>query len=349
LLALELVLPSSYRTNESIRGFYLHLTENLRHLPGVDSAAAVHCPPSGGDCADWFYSIPDKPTPAQADVPVSLINFADPGYFRTMAIPVIEGREFTGADLPKGRPVAIVNLTFARKWWPGESAVGRRIKLGGPYREGSTLEIVGVVGDVSQMGLDTEPVEEFFLPFAQSTSNAMEVMIRASGDPGALSGAVRRTVFQVDRNLPIQSLQVFEKSLGATLDRRRFSTFLLALFAGLAMTLATVGIYGLLAYWVNVREKDIAIRMALGARRPHILGSVSLQTLQLTLMGIATGAIGSWIASRWVTTLLFGISAQNIPTLLMAALAITQLAALASAVPAWRASTIDPVRKLHES
>jgi putative ABC transport system permease protein len=177
----------------------------------------------------------------------------------------------------------------------------------------------------------------------------MEVMIRASGDPGALNGAVRRTIFQVDRNLPIQSLQVFEKTLGATLDRRRFSTFLLALFAGLAMTLAAVGIYGLLAYWVNVREKDIAIRMALGAMRSHILGTVSLQTLQLTSMGIATGAIGSWIASRWMTTLLFGISPQNIPTLLMAALAIITLAALASAIPAWRASRIDPVRKLHES
>jgi putative ABC transport system permease protein len=348
LLALELVLPSSYKTDQGIRDFYQHLTEILRALPGVEAAAAVFCPPSAGDCADWFYSIPDKPTPAPADVPVSLINMVDPGYFRTMAIPVIEGREFTGADQPKGLPVAIVNMTFARKWWPGESAVGRRIKLGGPYREGSMFEIAGVVGDVSQMGLDTEPREEIFLPFAQSTSAAMEVMIRTSGDPGELSNAVRRTVFQIDRHLPIQSLRVFEKTLGGTLDRRRFSTFLLALFAGLAMTLATVGIYGLLAYWVSVREKDIAICMALGARRSHILGRVSTQTLRLAVMGIALGAIGAWIAARWVSTLVFGISAYSPTTIAGAAAAVAALAAFASAVPAWRATRVDPLRKLHE-
>jgi putative ABC transport system permease protein len=264
-----------------------------------------------------------------------------------MAIPVIEGREFTGADQPKGLPVAIVNMTFARMWWPGESAVGRRIKLGGPYREGSMFEIAGVVGDVSQMGLDTEPREEIFLPFAQSTSAAMEVMIRTSGNPGELSNAVRRTVFQIDRNLPIQSLQVFEKTLGGTLDRRRFSTFLLALFAGLAMTLAAVGIYGLLAYWVSVREKDIAIRMALGARRSHILGRVSTQTLRLAVMGIVLGAIGAWIAARWVSTLVFGISAYS-PTTIGDAAAVAALAAFASAMPAWRATRVDPLRKLHE-
>ena len=349
LLALELILPASYKSDEAVRGFHDRLTEALRALPGVESVASVNCPPSGGGCGDWFYSIPDRPPPAQADVPVSLFNMADAGYFHTMDIPILEGREFTEADRPDAPLVAVVNRTFAREWWPGESAVGRLIKVGGPYRDGVMLQIVGVAGDVSQLGLDTEAVDEIFQPFAQAPPRAIEVMIRASGDPGALSGAVRRSVSQADRNLPIQSLRVFENTLAATLDRRRFSTLLLAVFAGLAMTLAAVGIYGLLAYWVSIRERDIAIRIALGARQSTILRQIGLQTMQLALAGIVTGAAGAWTASRWLATLVFGVSPHNIATLLMAVLAITMLAALASAVPAWRATRIDPVRKLHES
>ncbi|HKD79607.1 MAG TPA: ABC transporter permease [Candidatus Angelobacter sp.] len=349
LLALELILPGSYKTDEAVRGFHDRLTESLRALPGVESVSSVNCPPSAGDCGDNFYSIPDRPAPAQGDVPVALFNMADGGYFRTMGIPVVAGREFTEADRRDAPRVAIVNQTFARRWWPGESAVGREIKVGGPYRDGETLQIIGVVGDVSQMGLDTEPVEETFRPFPQAPSWAMVMMIRTSGDPGALSAAVRHTVHQADGKLPIQSLQVFEKTLANTLDRRRFSTLLLALFAGLAMTLAAVGIYGLLAYWVSMREKDIAIRMALGARRSIILRDVSLQALQLAVLGIAVGALSAWIASRWVAALVFGISAQSPVTMAGAAFVVGVLAGLASAVPAWRATRVDPLSKLRES
>jgi predicted permease len=274
---------------------------------------------------------------------------ADPGYFRTMAIPVVEGREFNETDRANTPAVAIVNQTFARKWWPGESAVGRAIKVGGPYREGGTLEIVGVVGDVSQMGLDTEPLEEIFQPTAQASSQAMVVMIRTSGDPSTLSAAVRRRVSQADRNLPIQSLQALETTLATTLDRRRFITFLLTLFATLAMALAAVGIYGLLAYWVSIREKDIAIRMALGAQRFDILRDVSLHALRLAATGIAMGVVGAWLSSRWSAALVFGISAHNPTTMGTAALAIAVLAAVASTAPAWRATRVDPVRKLHDA
>jgi putative ABC transport system permease protein len=349
LLAVELILPGSYKTGEAVRGFHDRLTESLRTLPGVESVSSVNCPPSAGDCGDNFYSIPDRPAPAQGDVPVSLFNMADGGYFHTMGIPVVAGREFTEADRSDAAQVAIVNQTFARRWWPGESAVGREIKVGGPYREGEMLQVVGVVGDVSQEGLDTEPEEEIFRPFPQAPSWAMVMMIRTSGDPGALSAAVRRAVHQADGNLPIQSLQVFEKTLANTLDRRRFSTLLLALFAGLAMTLAAVGIYGLLAYWVSMREKDIAIRMALGARRSIILRDVGLQALRLAALGIAVGTLGAWIASRWVAALVFGISAQSPATMIAAAFVVAALAGLASAMPAWRATRVDPLNKLREA
>jgi putative ABC transport system permease protein len=177
-------------------------------------------------------------------------------------------------------------------------AVGHRIKSGGPYRDGPTYEIVGVAGDVGQMGLGTEPYLEIYLPFSQSPTKAMVAMIRAGGDASALAPAVRRRVGAIDRNLPIESLQPFERSVPASLSQRRFSALLLALFAGLAMALAAVGIYGLLNYWLRVREDEIAIRMALGAPRRAILRWAGWRALRLSLIGVAIGMLGSWAASR---------------------------------------------------
>jgi MacB-like periplasmic core domain len=227
LLSLELVLPSSgYKTAEAQQNFYDRLIADLRGLRGVTEVGAVHCPPSAGDCGDWFYSVLDRPAPARSEVPVALVNIADPSYFRTMGIALRQGRTFTEADRGKAQPVAIVNETFARKWWPKESAVGRRIKSGGPYFDGPVYEIVGVAGDVSQMGLDSEPLPEIYLPFSQAPSPAMVAMIRTTGDPELLAPSVRQRIMSMDRNLPVESVGAFDKRLGATLQRRRFSTLL---------------------------------------------------------------------------------------------------------------------------
>ncbi|HVT57940.1 MAG TPA: ABC transporter permease [Thermoanaerobaculia bacterium] len=350
LVALELVLPSaSYPSDESRGAFRDRLTEDLRHLPGAVAAGAVYCPPSGGDCGDWFYSIVDQPAPPPGEVPVSLFNMADPTYFRTMHIPLRLGRGFADADRPGAPRVAIVNEAFARKHWPAESALGRRIKSGGPYIAGPTYQIVGVAGNVSQMGLDTEPLPEIFLPFSQAPSAAMVVMIRTSGDPASLISAARHRVREIDRNLPIQSLQVFEKSLVATLERRRFSTLLQLLFAALAIILAAVGVFGLLSYWVNLRENEIAIRMALGARGTAILSWVGAQALRLIAAGVALGAISAWAASHWLQSLVFGVSARSPATMAAAALAVIATAGLGAALPTWRATRVDAVRKLHEA
>ena len=350
LLALELVLPStSYKSNEAVPVFYGRLAEDLRHVPGVTSVGLVNSPPSGGDRGDWFYSVLDKPAPARGDVPISLFNTADPAYFRTMRIPLRQGREFTDADRAGGPRVAIVNEVFARKWWPAESAVRHQIKIGGPYIDGPTCEIVGVSGTVSQMGQDTKPMPEIYLPFSQSVSSSAVVMIRTSIDPASLTTAVRRSVAGIDRNLPIQSLQTFEKWLAAPLERRRFSTLLLAAFAALAMILAGVGIYGLLHYWVSVREDDIAIRLALGAQPWTILRWVGSQALRLAAAGIVLGGLAAWAASRWLKTLVFGVSAQNPFMVAAAACAVIGIAALAALVPIWRATRVDAVGRLHHT
>jgi putative ABC transport system permease protein len=350
VLSLELALPSSsYKDPQSIQNFYGGLMGSVRALPGVASVAAVNCPPSAGDCGDWWYSILGQPVPAKSEVPLSLFNVANPEYFQTMGIPVKEGRVFTAADRQGAPPVAVVNEVIARRWFPKESAVGHTIKVGGPYAEGNVLEIVGVVGNVSQDGLDGTPMAEIYQPFAQRPSEGMVVMIRAAGDPNALAPAVRRIVSSMDHNLPIQSLRSFEKRVAATLDRRRFTTLLLTIFAGLALILSAVGVYGLLNYWVTAREEEIAIRQALGASRATILRWAGFQASQLILAGIVLGVLAGWSASHWLDSLVFGISARDATMMSAATLVVIAIAALASAWPLFRATRVDAASKLQRA
>jgi putative ABC transport system permease protein len=346
VLALELVLPSSsYGSVEACRNFYRRLQAELHAMPGVADVGAVNCPPSAGDCGDYFYSVLDRAAPQAAEVPIALFNSADRDYFRALRIPLRQGRVFTDRDPPR---VAIVNAAFARKWWPEGSALGGRIKWGGPYRDGPVYEIIGVVGDVGQMGLGTEPYPEVYLPLSQWSSEAVVVMIRSTGDPRELTPAVRRRVAAIDPNLPIQSLRPFDQTVAASLAERRFSTLLLALFAGLAMALAAVGIYGLLNYWMRVREDEIAIRMALGAPRAAILRWAGWQALRLSLCGAAIGMLGSWAVSRWLGSLVFGVT-HNVTTLAGAALSVVAIGMLAAAIPIWRATQVDAIDKLHRA
>ena len=157
LLSFTLDLPNqSYGGREAIRQFYAGLTDDLRRVPGVADVSSAHCPPPMGDCGDWFYSVPERPDPPRDQVPISLFNMTDPGYFRMMRIPMRQGREFSDTDRAAGPKVVVVNETLARKWWPNESAVGHRIKFGGPYQKGDLMEIVGVAGDVRQFGRDAK-------------------------------------------------------------------------------------------------------------------------------------------------------------------------------------------------
>ena len=349
LLTFSLDLPSkAYRSPEAVGQFYAGLTDGLRHVPGVTDVSAVTCPPPMGDCGDWFYSVPGRPDPPRDQVPISLINSAAAGYFHMMGIPLRQGREFNDTDGAKSPKVAVINETLARTWWPSESAVGRQIKMGGPYQEGSLLEIVGVVGDVRQSGLDTQPDPEIFRPAAQELDSAMAIMVRTAADPVQSMPAVRARVAALDRNLPLQRFGAVEASLGAGLARRRFSTLLLGLFACLAMLLAAVGIYGLLSYWVTSRQQEIAVRLALGASPPRILCWTSFQALRLAIVGVAFGALGGWVSARLLKDLVFGIQARNPETLVAAAVVVLTIAFVAAAIPSWRAARVDAARHLHQ-
>lgn len=351
LLALELALPSSrYANDASVQIFYTRLLQDLAHLPGITDAGLVNCPPAGGDCSDWFYSVADRPAPPQADLPISLFNSAGPNYFRTMRIPMLEGRAFRDIDNRQGAPcVIIVNQTLANTWWPHESALGHVIKVGGPYMKGPLCEIVGVAGNVSQMGLATQPYPEIFRPFGQSPQSHMILMLRTAVDPRSLIPAVRRRVSAVDRNLPIESLEPLGKPLAATLDRRRFVTLLLSSFAAMAAILAAVGIYGLLNYWVRARESDIAVRIALGAETAEIIRWVGAHAFRLSAFGAALGLLSAWIVSRWMQNEIFGIASYIPVTMILAAILVAGITVIAAAFPAWRATRIDAVSKLQRA
>ncbi|HTX75574.1 MAG TPA: ABC transporter permease, partial [Terracidiphilus sp.] len=236
VLALELQLPPSrYKADPAILDFYNRLESSLRAQPGVVSMGAVNCPPAAGDCGDWWYSIQEQPAPSRDAVPITLLNSADPAYFETMRISILAGRGLSADDSADAPSVVLVNEAFARKRFPDvRSAIGRHIKLGGPYMPGPVLEIVGVMEDVSQMGLD-DPHQwpQVTFPSAQHPDSAMVVTIRTAGDPEALMGAVRHVLATMDPDVPIQSLKTVDAWLGATLVQRRFITLLLAIFAAI--------------------------------------------------------------------------------------------------------------------
>jgi predicted permease len=351
LLGLELQLPASrYNSDAAIVDFYHRLEAALRLLPGVESVGAVNCPPAGGDCGDWWYSVVERPAPARGDVPLTLLNMADSTYFKTMRIRLVAGRGPSDEDRAAGPAVAIINEEIAHAWWKDtRSALGQHIKLGGPYTKGPLVEIVGVAANVPQLGLDIAPEPEIYFPAAQRVSSRMVITIRTRGTPEGIAGTIRKTLASVDSNVPIQSLKPFDEWLGATLLERRFVTLLLAIFAGIAMLLAAIGCYGVLNYWVNSRKQEIAIRMTMGAGTFAILRRTGTQAARLGVLGLAIGLAGSWGASRSMSSLVFGIGAHDPMVLGVAALVAMLMVVLAAAAPLWRAVGVNPIESLHEA
>jgi predicted permease len=348
LISFSVQLPAkTYKDDGAINAFYTGIVGDLKRLPGVVDASVVSCPPGAGDCGDWFYSVQGRPQPAQNEVPVALFNRADPGYFHMMRVPMLQGREFNEGDTAAGVKNVIVNATLARQQWPNEPAVGRQIKMGGPYQKGDVWDVIGVAGDVKQYGLDGSTDPEVYRPGYQEGESDRTVMVRTAGDPAGLMPAVRARVLAVDRALPLQKFGVLEELMGAGLARRRFSTLLLTLFACLAVILAAIGIYGLLSYWVSSRESEIALRLALGASPGRILRWTSFHALRLALIGVAFGVAGGWVAVRALSDLVFGIEPHNVATMAGAGIAVMAIAFFAAASPATRAARVDAARRLH--
>jgi putative ABC transport system permease protein len=255
-------------------------------------------------------------------------------YLKTMNIPLRQGRYFTNADNENSLPVAIVNEQMARQYWPGENALGRRFKIGGPDTDRPWTTIVGIVADVRQMGID-EPVKaEMYLPNRQITHNPWfiprDLAIRTTGDPMSLVGSVRQVIREVDPDQPVSNI--------ATMGM-----IMLVAFAGLALLLASLGIYGVLAYFVTQHTNEIGVRLALGATPRNILFLVLKKGMGLTLVGVVIGVVASFALTRLMSSLLFGVKASDPLTFAAVPLLLAAVALLACAIPARRATKVDPM------
>ena len=228
LLALDVMLPQTkYKTNAQVLTFFDQTTERIRNLPGVLLASAVYCPPTVGTCWTSVYLVEGRPVPAQDQLASSVFNVAQPDYFRTMEIPLIEGRYFQTTDTAQSPPVIIINQSLARQWWPNESPLGKRIKQGFPQSKTPYREIVGVVGDVKQDGPDAPQLTEIFLPVTQNADNAMTVVARTAGEPLSMAAAVEKEIHALDSDLPVARVQPMTQYFSEALARRRFSTVFL--------------------------------------------------------------------------------------------------------------------------
>jgi putative ABC transport system permease protein len=269
---------------------------------------------------------------------------ASEDYFQTMGIPLVKGRYFDARDTAEAPGVAIISEALARKYWPDEDPVGKRITFEGGQQQPRYREIVGVVGHVRNESLEGESRGQYYVPYAQRpTSSDLFLVVRADGDPSTLAPLVRGRIASVDKDLPVYKVTTMEKLVSDSLAQRRFSMFLFGVFAALAMALAVVGLYGVMSYGVAQRTHEIGLRMALGAQGRDVLRMVVGQGMVLVAIGLGLGLVGAFLLTRLMTSLLYGVSAADPLTYAGIALLLSAVAFLASYIPARRATKVDPM------
>jgi predicted permease len=361
VLTLELTMSGDkYKDPQLVRATYRQLWERLERIPGVSYAGGVSSLPLSEMFA-W------GPITVEGRVPPPGENFINADervvaghYFETMQIPLLQGRLFNGQDTPDKPQVVVVDEFMARQLWPNQDPLGKRVSFGDLASKPVWATVIGVVGRIKQDTLDSDSRIALYLPQSQHIGRAMNVVVRSrdndvrsrdndarsSGDPAALAAAVKREIHELDRDLPMYRVLTMEQRVAESLARRRFSTVLLALFAGFALALATIGIYSVMAYLVSQGTREIGIRMALGATQRGILGLVVRQGMVLALCGVGLGLIAAFGFSRLVSGLLFGVQSTDPLTFAAIALLLAVVALLASYIPARRAARIDPMISL---
>jgi predicted permease len=346
VLSLQLAPPSTaYAEGDRKRVFYREIMDRVRALPGVKAAGAIHLLPMGGSNWNPNLRVEDHPLPEGTALPSVDWRLITPGYFQAMGIRLIRGRYFTEDDNEKALAVAIVNETLARRYWPGEDPIGKRIRGGFEGKE--WVPIVGVVSDVKEQGLDLPTHLEMYRPFAQSPlTSSLTLMVRTDTEPSALAAAIRNEVWAIDRNVPIADVQPLAQVVSESVNARRQTMLMLASFAGVALLLGAVGIYGVVTYSVNQRTHEIGVRMALGATSRDVLRLIVGQGMRVILTGVALGLVGAYLASRALEQLLFGVSATDPLTFAGVTLLLVVVAFLACLIPARRATRVDPMEAL---
>lgn len=351
LLTMNVSLPGTrYSDRDRRAAFYDQILERIKSLPGVESAGIVTNLPLTFRGNSNFFIIEGRPELPVDRMPLAVTRVINPDYFRTMGIPLVGGRGIEAQDTRDSLPVVVITEATARVHWPGEDPIGKRMKMGLYDTPTPWLTVVGIVKDVYQFDLTTEPWPQVYLPYTQHTSFApRDLVIKTTHDPLQMTAAVRNSIWEVDRDQPVSNVSTMGDIVSESLARQRFNTSLLAVFAFVAVLLAAVGIYGVMSYLVTERTREIGIRTALGADRADILKMVVGQGFKLVGAGIVLGLAGALALSRVMTSLLYGVSATDPATFVIITVVIAFVALIANYIPAYRASRIDPMKALrHE-
>jgi putative ABC transport system permease protein len=345
--------PTQYPDSRHMTAFTRRLVEQLASTPGVQHAGATTHLPFSGQNMENSFGVEGLTTPPGAEQPVAGMRGVTPDYFAALGVPLKAGRLFTAADREDSPPVAIVNEGFSRRYWPGQNAVGRRLKEGSASDPGPWRTVVGVVADIRHNGPGEDARPEVDLPYAQVDPDLMTTWFRGAAfvvsgslPSSALAPAARAQVRAIDPAMPLNEVQAMATLASDVVAQPRFRTVLLGAFAALALTLATVGVFGVLSYFVTQRTQEIGIRIALGARPGDVVRLVVTRGVTLAAAGIAIGLVAAIPLTRSMQTLLFDVQPTDIPTFATVGIVLTLVAAAASYLPARRATRVDPVTAL---
>jgi putative ABC transport system permease protein len=343
-MTMKISLPKrKYPDDPQVVAFYQQLLEKVKALPGVQAAGATSLIPiSDNDFVIAFEAEDQPPLPTGAMQSANYFSVSA-DYFKTMGIPLLRGRYINERDTADASHVAVINEKLAKKIFPNQDPVGKRITFDDRAKKPDWYEIVGVVGDVKNYGLDQATTMQIYEPFTQQPFSSMSLVARAAGDPTAMTTAIRNEVLSLDKEQPVANVVTFNQLLSVSIAQRQFSMLLLGVFAAAALLLAAVGIYGVLSYAATQRRNEIGIRMALGAGQREILRLVVGQGMRLTMIGISTGLAAAFALTRLMSTLLFGVSATDPLTFTLISLLLASVALPACYLPARRATKVDPM------
>ena len=345
VLTFALTLPDARYSGARQVDFFQQVVAHVGRLPGVRSASAGGPLPLSRDEIDARFDIEGRSVPV-SERPRTGYTWVEPGYFRTLGIPLLKGRDFAAADNLKSRPVLIINEALARRFFPNEDPIGKRIEpgIGNGYPKGPPMrEIVAVVGDIKQNSLEAPSSPNVYVPLAQSPLDFMTFVVRTDVTPESIVGSVRNQIREMDKDLPMGSVKTLDQYLSQFVAQSQFNTLLVGLFAALALLLAAVGLYGVISYTVSQRTHELGIRMALGAERRDVLRLIVAQAFVLTLIGVCIGLLAAVALTRFLATLLYGVRPTDPVTFFGVSLLLGGVSLFASYIPARRAAKVDPM------
>lgn len=343
LLTLRVSPPlSTYQTAHQRVALYARILDQAQELPAVKSVAAVSLLPSSGGWRNRAFSLEGSQTSGRRDKRFADVESASAGYFRTMGIPVLQGREFTRQDGEQTLPVAVISKNLARRFWPGRDPIGRRLKLGAPQSAEPWLTIIGIVGDVRQFMLDPRPPAKIYVSSAQSADSSMSLVVRTAADPDALIPGIRALLAAIDPKLPVSGMKSMDEFIDEEMAGISIASALVGSFGIVALVLAAIGIYSLMAYSTSQRTHEMGIRLALGAQTGDVMSMILREGLRLGLTGVGIGLAAALGLTRLLADFLYGAVPADAGTLAVSGALLTAVVLAASYIPARRATKVDP-------